>query len=204
MKIKAREIFSIPNLLTYLRFILIPFFVWAYLTATSPSGYFLAAVLILLSGFTDVADGFIARHFNMVTDWGKAVDPVADKLTQAAIAFCLVFRYPWMWILLALFIVKELYMGIASLILLRKGKKLDGAMWFGKASTAVFYLVMIVLIAYPPMPAAIAYTMMAVSGCFLLLAFVLYIPQYNRLYREYKAEQRGHPAPPCGNGEKRI
>lgn len=198
MKIKLQEVFSIPNLLTYLRFILIPFFVWAYLTASSPGGYILAAILILLSGFTDVADGFIARHFNMVTDWGKAVDPVADKLTQAAIAFCLVFRYPWMWILLTLFIVKELYMGIASLVLLRKGKKLDGAMWFGKVSTAVFYLVMVILIAYPPMPAAIAYGMMALSGCFLLLAFVLYIPQYNRLYREYKAEQKRGAETPSG------
>ena len=174
MKIKLREVFSVPNILTYLRFILIPFFVWVYVTAKAPSDYFLAAVLILLSGFTDVADGFIARHFNMVTDWGKAVDPVADKLTQAAIAFCLVFRFPGMWILLTLFIIKELYMGIASLVLLRKGKKLDGAMWFGKLSTAVFYLVMMVLIAYPPMPEVAAYVMMTVSGCFLLLSFVLY------------------------------
>ena len=190
MKIKLREVFSVPNILTYLRFILIPFFVWVYVTAKAPSDYFLAAVLILLSGFTDVADGFIARHFNMVTDWGKAVDPVADKLTQAAIAFCLVFRFPGMWILLTLFIIKELYMGIASLVLLRKGKKLDGAMWFGKLSTAVFYQVMMVLIAYPPMPEVAAYVMMTVSGCFLLLSFVLYIPQYNRLYREYKEEQK--------------
>ena len=189
MKIKPREIFSIPNILTYLRFALIPFFVWVYVTASQPMDYFWAAVLILLSGFTDVADGFIARHFNMVTDWGKAVDPVADKLTQAAIAFCLAFRFPGMWILLGLFIIKELYMGIASLVLLRKGKKLDGAMWFGKVSTAVFYLMMMVLIAYPPMPEVVAYIMMTVSGCFLLLAFVLYIPQYNRLYREYKREQ---------------
>ena len=190
MKIKLKEVFSIPNILTYLRFVLIPFFVWAYVTAKTPGGYILAAILILLSGFTDVADGFIARHFNMVTDWGKAVDPVADKLTQAAIAFCLVFRFPGMWVLLALFIVKELYMGIASLVLLRKGKKLDGAMWFGKVSTAVFYTVMMILIAYPPMPRVIAYIMMAISSCFLLLSFILYIPQYNRLYNEYKKEKK--------------
>lgn len=190
MKIKLREVFSVPNILTYLRFILIPFFVWVYVTAKAPSDYFLAAVLILLSGFTDVADGFIARRFNMVTDWGKAVDPVADKLTQAAIAFCLVFRFPGMWILLTLFIIKELYMGIAGLVLLRKGKKLDGAKWFGKVSTAVFYLVMMVLIAYPPMPEVAAYVMMTVSGCFLLLSFILYIPQFNRLYKEYKEEKK--------------
>ncbi len=190
MKIKLREVFSVPNILTYLRLVLIPFFVWVYVNAKAPSDYFLAALFILLSGFTDIADGFIARHFNMVTDWGKAVDPVADKLTQAAVAFCLVFRFPGMWVLLTLFIIKELYMGIVSLVLLRRGKKLDAAMWFGKVSTAVFYLGTRVLIAYPPMPKVIAYVMMAVSGCFLLLSFVLYIPQYNHLYKEYKEEQK--------------
>lgn len=189
MRVKPREIFSVPNILTYIRLILIPFFVWAYVAAEKPQDYFVAAALLLLSGLTDVADGFIARHFHMITEWGKAVDPIADKLTQAAIAFCLVFRYPWMWLLLGLFIVKELYMGIASLMLLRKGKRLNGAMWFGKVSTAVFYLVMIALIAYPPMPPVIAYIMMAVSAFFLLLSFLLYIPQYNRLFREYREEQ---------------
>lgn len=190
MKLKPREIFSIPNILTYLRLLLIPFFVWTYLIAKEPLDYLIPAVIILLSGFTDVADGFIARHFNMVTDWGKAIDPIADKLTQAAIAFCLAFRFPGMWLLLGIFVVKELYMGIASLLLLRRGKKLDGAMWFGKVSTAVFYLVMMVLIAYPPMPLPVAYVMMAVSACFLLLSFFLYIPQFNHLFREYKEEQK--------------
>lgn len=189
LKNKLREYFSIPNILTYIRIILIPCFVWAYVSAREPKDYFLAAGLLLLSGLTDVADGFIARHFHMITDWGKAVDPVADKLTQASIAFCLVFRYPWMWLLLGLFAVKELYMGIASLYLLRRGKRLNGAMWFGKASTAVFYIVTIILIAYPPMPLPIAYSMMTVSGIFLLMAFLLYIPQFTKLYQEYRAEQ---------------
>ncbi len=67
----------------------------------------------------------------------------------------------------------------------KKGKRLNGAMWFGKVSTAVFYLVMIVLIAYPPMPPVAAYIMMAVSGFFFFpVAFVLlYIPQYNNLFQ---------------------
>ncbi|MGI5895557.1 MAG: CDP-alcohol phosphatidyltransferase family protein [Oscillospiraceae bacterium] len=201
MKSKLREIFSIPNILTYIRLILIPFFVWAYVTAVKPQDYFIAAALLLLSGLTDVADGFIARHFHMITEWGKAIDPIADKLTQAAIAFCLVFRYPWMWLLLGLFIVKELYMGITSLVLLKKGKRLNGAMWFGKVSTAVFYLVMIILIAYPPMPPVAAYIMMTVSGFFLLLSFLLYIPQYNNLFREYREEQEllEQPQEPKGN-----
>ena len=189
MRITSREFFSIPNILTYIRLILIPFFVWTYLIAVQPMDYILPAVLILLSGFTDVADGFIARHFNMVTDWGKFVDPVADKLTQASIAFCLAMRFPWMWALLALFVVKELHMAIEGLILIRKGKKLNGASWFGKVSTAVFYSVMMVLIAYPPMPQPIANCMMAVSGFFLLLSFILYGREFAKLHRQIREEE---------------
>ena len=73
----------------------------------------------------------------MVTELGKALDPVADKLTHAALALCLAFRYPLMWALLALMAVKEGYMGIMGLYFLKRGKMLDGAMWFGKVCTAL-------------------------------------------------------------------
>ena len=66
--------------------------------------------MIALSGFTDIIDGKIARKFNMVSDVGKVLDPVADKLTQATLVICLTARYPWMWALLALFAVKECLM----------------------------------------------------------------------------------------------
>ncbi len=51
--------------------------------------------MLLLSGVTDLADGFIARHFHMISDLGKVLDPVADKLTQAAVLFCLITRFPF-------------------------------------------------------------------------------------------------------------
>ena len=128
-------------------------------------------------------DGYIARKFNQITELGKIVDPVADKLTQMAIIVCLLFQYEYIWILIVLFVVKELFMGINGLILLRKGKRLDGSMWFGKVSTAVFYGATFLLIAFPEMNYSIAAVLMVMTGIFLVLSFVLYIPVFWKLHR---------------------
>ena len=82
---------SIPNILSLVRILLIPFFLWAFLWKRS---YLLSSGLLIFSGLTDLCDGYIARRFNMVTELGKVLDPVADKLTQLAILFCLSLRYP--------------------------------------------------------------------------------------------------------------
>ena len=88
-----KRIFTIPNLLSVFRLVLIPIFVWTYCVRR---GYLVTAGILLLSGLTDIADGFIARRFHMVSALGMALDPIADKLTQAAMLFCLVTRFPLM------------------------------------------------------------------------------------------------------------
>lgn len=183
MRITTKEIFTIPNCLSYIRLGILPFFIYFYIQADEPSEYLVAAVLILFSGLTDLLDGMIARQFNQITELGKTLDPVADKLQQAAIAFCLMFKYEYMWILVILFVVKELFMGINGLILLKRGKKLDGAQWFGKVSTAVFYLATLFLIAFPDLDANIAGLLIFLTGTFLGLSFILYIPMYIKMYR---------------------
>ena len=77
-----KQLFTIPNLLSLLRLCMIPLIIWLYCTQKN---YALTAVVLVLSGLTDMVDGYIARRFNMVTDLGKALDPVADKLTQASV-----------------------------------------------------------------------------------------------------------------------
>ena len=178
MRLTAKEIFTIPNCLSYIRIILLPFFVYIYVTATEPKDYYIAAAIILISALTDLFDGLIARTFNQITELGKALDPIADKLQQAAIAFCLMFKYKYMWIVVLLFVVKELFMGINGLILLKRGKKLDGAQWFGKV------VAMLALIAFPDIDLFIANILMAVTFIFLALSFLLYIPLYIKLYKE--------------------
>ena len=76
---------NIPNLLTTLRILLVPCFVYVYWTVPA-DGFYWPIVLLALSGLTDVADGMIARKFNMITPLGRFLDPVADKLTIAAVA----------------------------------------------------------------------------------------------------------------------
>ncbi|WP_461811378.1 CDP-alcohol phosphatidyltransferase family protein [Faecalimonas sp.] len=179
-----KQIFSIPNLMGYFRIILIPIILWKYLTAESMVDYRIAALIIGISGITDFLDGFVARKFNMVTQLGKAIDPIADKLTQIAIVCALSVRFEWFGVVACLLIVKEGFMGIMGFILIRKGKMLNGAKWFGKVSTAVLYVIMFALILIPDIHMNIANGMILVSGILLTLSLVLYIPEYRKLLKE--------------------
>ena len=180
-----KQIFSIPNILGYFRILLLPLIVWRYVTADSIAEFHMAAVIIGISGITDFLDGFIARKFNMITNLGKIVDPVADKLTQAAIVFSLSFRFQWLIPVVVLFVIKEGVMGIMGVILLKKGKMLNGAKWFGKVSTAVLYVVMFILILAPNIQEQIANMLIVLSGFLLLMSFILYI---RSVYKELHAD----------------
>lgn len=179
-----KQIFSIPNLMGYFRIILIPVILWRYLTADSIADYRMAAVIIGISGITDFLDGFVARKFHMVTQLGKAIDPIADKLTQIAIVCALSVRFEWFAVVACLLIVKEGFMGIMGYILIRRGKMLNGARWFGKVSTAVLYVIMFALILIPDINMDIANGMILVSGILLTLSLILYIPEYRKILKE--------------------
>lgn len=174
----------IPNLLSAFRIVLIPFFVWQML-----SGNTLAAGLILLaSGLTDTLDGNLARHFGWVSDLGKVLDPVADKLTQTAVSLCLMIRFPELWFFFAVLIVKDLIMLALGGYLTKGGVKLEGARWFGKVSTVVFYTVMILIVLFPDIPDGLTVALLVLAvGC-ALAAGLLYLPEYRR----YKQERNEH------------
>lgn len=186
VKFKIKDLWSIPNILCYIRLILIPVFVIIYIKAEEPREYLLSAAVVFVSGFTDFLDGFIARTFHMVTELGKLIDPMADKLTQVSLIFVLVVKIKWMFLLLILFVVMQLYMLVAGLVMLKKGKRLNGSKWFGKISTTVFYAVMLVLVALPNLDSNVTNILMLVCGAFLLLSFVLYIKEYMKMYQELK------------------
>ena len=182
--IDKREIFSIPNLMGYFRILLIPVFSWMYCTADSTGDYYAAAVVVGVSGLTDMFDGKIARRFNMITELGKFIDPLADKLTQAALLLCLAVRYPLMRAVLALFVIKEGFMLVMGALLLPRGRKLDGAMWFGKVCTAVLYAVLFLLLLLPGIGTAAANVLIGICGLFLLFSFGMYIPVFRRMWKE--------------------
>lgn len=184
-KIKLSDYFTIPNILGYVRLLLIPLFVYLYLNAGSTKDYYAAAGVILISGLTDFVDGYVARKYNQITELGKFLDPLADKLTQGAIILTLMFRIKWMNLLVILFAIKELFMAVnGAVLLVKKGRKLDGAMWYGKVSTAVLYAAMFILILFPMLSSFWVNTLMAVTAFFLTLSFAMYIPVFVKMYKE--------------------
>lgn len=169
---KKEEIFTIPNILSVVRLGLIPVFLWLY---CKKQEYAFAAGIVVLSGITDILDGFIARRWNMVSDLGKILDPAADKLTQLALIVSLAVRYPVVRPLLALFVVKEFTMGVLGLLVVLKTRVVPSARWFGKACTAVLEGSMGSLILFPNLPAKAVEALVLVSGCMLVFAFVQYV-----------------------------
>lgn len=181
MKITKKELFTIPNLMGYFRLLLVPVFLYVYGTADSRSDYYLTALIIGISGVTDFLDGFVARKFHQVTEFGKALDPVADKLTQGALVIALSTRYHWMIGLVILFVIKEGFMLTMDLIFLRRGRKLDGAMWFGKVCTAVLYFVMFLLLLFPGLSAEVVHGLILLCGAVMVMSLTLYIPVFYRM-----------------------
>ena len=127
---------TVPNAMSVFRILVIPFFAYFFL-----KGNLTAAIVALgLSGLSDALDGMIARHFNQITELGKMLDPLADKLTQGTVAICIAVHYPSIWPLLALLVLKELVMLCGACYLLKNGKKPCAAKWYGKVSTTLFYI----------------------------------------------------------------
>ena len=137
---KKRSVFNLPNLLSLLRLAMIPLLLWLYLDREA---YLLTAAVVVLSGATDVVDGIIARRYDMITDLGKALDPIADKLTQIAMLYCLGTSFPEIRILLGILIVKEVITGVMSLISIGKTGRVDGAQWHGKLTTVLLYAMIV-------------------------------------------------------------
>lgn len=135
VKLKNQNL-TVPNALSVLRILIVPFFAWMFLTGH----VIIAAILLGLSGLTDCFDGMIARRFNQITELGKMLDPLADKLTQGVVALCLAIKFPNICPLLVIFIVKELGMLCCAVVLLKKKKRPCSAQWYGKAATVMFYV----------------------------------------------------------------
>lgn len=180
------RILTIPNMLSFFRLLLIPVIVILY-EGNHP---WWAFGILVLSGLTDVVDGWIARTFHQVSDFGKALDPVADKLTQLVVLFCLLDMKYW-WVI-GILLAKECTIGIMTLITLHRTHKVYSAGWYGKLCTVVIYLSMAIIILYPvitktPLPDLFMLIDAIVISCAVLLAFVKYFIYFARILREAKA-----------------
>ena len=170
-----KEVFTIPNMLSLFRLILIPVYVVIYLNASESRDYFIAAGILAVSCLTDLVDGKIARHFNMISNLGKLLDPIADKATQFTLTLCLSIKYPVLRFVLVLFIIKEAFQGIACFLLYRKKKMLSGALLAGKICTTVLFVSLILLVLMPELNSAIVTIIACVDLFFLSVSFISYI-----------------------------
>lgn len=179
-----KVLFNIPNCLCFFRILLIPLFLYVYFVADFKNRYLVAAFVLVISGISDFLDGFIARKFNMVTDFGKFIDPVADKLTQFVVAITLLFSYPLAWILLIIIILKDLMLAIVGLYLYDYGLKITGASWWGKIATAYFYIIVIVLIGLHIPNTVISFVLIITGSVLMLLSFILYAKELRYMVKE--------------------
>ena len=168
---KGKQILTIPNLLSVFRILLIPLIVWLY---CGKQDYPLAAWVLVLSGVTDIADGFIARRFHMVSDLGKVLDPIADKLTQTAALVCLLTRFRAVWWLLGVLVVKETVMAVMGLLVIRRTGAVYSASWHGKLATCVLYAVILTHIVWYAIPQTVSVVLVLAGAASILLSLVLY------------------------------
>lgn len=169
-----REFFTIPNMLSLFRLILIPVYTVIYLNATQDSEYFLAAAILAVSCLTDMIDGQIARHFNMISNVGKVLDPLADKMTQLALTICLSVKYPSLRGVLILFVIKELFQATVTFIMFRRGKVLPGALIAGKICTTILFISLILLVLIPDLNIQIVNSIAILDTACLAYAFISY------------------------------
>ncbi|WP_418632334.1 CDP-alcohol phosphatidyltransferase family protein [Ruthenibacterium lactatiformans] len=174
MKTKVKndpKIFTIPNILSFFRLCLIPFIIWLYCVEQN---YIWAGNVLILSGLTDIVDGFIARRFHMTSDLGKILDPVADKLTQAAMLLCLMLRFRLMIIPLVLMLAKETFMSVTGFMIIQKSGTVCGANWHGKVATCFLYAMMILHVFWHEITPAASTLLIIACAIMILVSFVLY------------------------------
>ena len=184
---KKNGILTIPNLLSFFRLCLIPIIVWLYSTE---DGNHDALALLILSGLTDVADGIIARKCGMVSDFGKAFDPIADKLTQLAMLFCLCKRFPRMLMPFVVLIIKEITAGILGLVTIQKTDSVPSAVWHGKLTTLLLYTVIGLHLLWNGIPHAVSDVCILLCTGMMLVSAVLYgIKNVRAIRRQSKGER---------------
>ena len=204
MKDLFKGCLTVPNLISVIRIILIPFFAFYFM-----QGEFVVAVIILaLSGLSDCIDGKIARRFNQISALGKLLDPLADKLTQITLAVILFLTFnkaedsmlkAFSWVFLV-FIAKEFVMVLGSVIMLSIGLRPGAAEIYGKVATLAFYVVMIFIIGFGPevgafrnlftIPNPLMMILVVISAILTMVAFFSYIPDVIRQVKEKKANSK--------------
>jgi cardiolipin synthase (CMP-forming) len=197
MNAMKMRVVTVPNALTLLRFLAIPVLAW--LISSGDRYNLVAFILFALIWLTDFLDGFIARHFHQVSEFGKLFDPFVDKLFQLATAVAMyrVGRLPY-WVPLFIFI-REMIMIIGSLILYQKQEIVVFAKWYGKLATGLFVAAFTSLFFIKPANPTLAGLIFIVPVVFSLYAYARYGASFIRM----RLQRKKDPTKPDGSTHTR-
>lgn len=157
---------NLPNKLTVFRVFLIPFFLLALYLIPSPWGEYIGVAIFIIASLTDLADGWIARKYNLVTNFGKFMDPLADKMLvgSALIYLTEIHAMPaWATIII---ISREFIISGFRLVAAEKGRVISAGIW-GKIKTAV------TMVAIPVLLLPLKYEFMPVLNIIIIFVVVL-------------------------------
>ncbi len=183
---KNQKIFTIPNILSIIRILLIPILFYLYLVLED---HLLFACVLAVSYLSDLADGIIARKFNMISDLGKVLDPAADKLTQASMLICISLTHPQAWVLFALLAVKEVTMALSGFFAVKRTGVVSGAKWYGKACTVVLNLMFALMLLVEP-SGNVFVVLFVVCVAAMLASAIAYVLFFTMHYDEKKQDEK--------------
>jgi CDP-diacylglycerol--glycerol-3-phosphate 3-phosphatidyltransferase len=180
---------NLPNILSVIRLCLVPAFILTFFSGSVHAELY-AAIVYAVATVTDFLDGFLARRLNQITNLGKVLDPLGDKMFLFAVLGCLTIKkiIP-VWVLI-IFVVKEASMGIGGLLIHRSAKvEIPPSNYVGKTATVLFFVICVALLLFPSIPRRAAIAMICLCLAVSLAAFVTYIKSFLAIMRDRKKIQ---------------
>ncbi|MCC8104266.1 MAG: CDP-alcohol phosphatidyltransferase family protein [Clostridiales bacterium] len=174
------RILTIPNAMSMFRILLIPVIVWLYI---GKQQYLYAFLGLLLSGATDLLDGWVARKFHMVSKLGKVLDPIADKLTQVSLLICIMAEHRRVSVLVVLMFIKEFIMAFTGLKVIKKTGEPYSAKWHGKVNTFLLDFTVILHVLWREIPEGLSNALVVVCTGFMIFSLIEYWSQNRKLSR---------------------
>lgn len=173
---------NIPNSLSIFRIVLIPVFIISYFGFPNELTY-ISGIILLISGLTDIIDGYIARKFNQITYLGKILDPLADKLTIFSVLTCLSIKHNSIFILALLYFTKELAMAIGGIKIVKAGNKIASAKWYGKITTFYIYSIIILMLFNLKLLIDFPTIIIGIAIFFVVFSLIMYIFEYFKIMK---------------------
>lgn len=171
---------QIPNILSFIRLLMVPLFAVIFFSDLQ-GGKLISLAVFLLAGLTDILDGYLARKNNWITDVGKILDPLADKLMQFTAFICLAIKNSLLSFLVIIVLVKECLFLAGGLIIRKRTNFVVASRWYGKLATFVITICVCLLILWWDVP-VVTYICAGASAFSLVFAFVMYLRYYSNLF----------------------